>query len=152
MHNPHISSYILNIICTEQLKKDLNSPLIVNIHLLLSHEVHVKNSRDLLELESIRFKFLHNEKHNRFFSEALPIPIMWINNDICRRLDTDGSLNSKNTKPIKKSSNKEVIKVKEVKSEDKVYFTAPGCLGNSWTGLEKEAFLLCLYIFGKKSC
>ncbi|KAI3980235.1 hypothetical protein MKX01_011645 [Papaver californicum] len=80
------------------------------------------------------------------FVEALPIPIMWINNDIGRRPNTDGSLNSRN---IKKSSNKEVVKTKEVKSEDEAYFAAPGCLGNSWTDLEKEAFLLGLYIFGK---
>ncbi|KAI3941299.1 hypothetical protein MKW92_033530 [Papaver armeniacum] len=83
------------------------------------------------------------------FVEPLPIQIMWINNDIGRRPNTDGSLNSKNTKPVRRSSNKEVIKIKEVKNQDEVYFAAPGCLGNSWTDLEKEAFLLGLYIFGK---
>ncbi|KAI3894131.1 hypothetical protein MKW92_052059 [Papaver armeniacum] len=83
------------------------------------------------------------------FVEPLPILIMWINNDIGRRPNTDGSLNSKNTKPVRRPSNKEVIKIKEVKNQDEVYFAAPGCLGNSWTDLEKEAFLLGLYIFGK---
>ncbi|KAI3840653.1 hypothetical protein MKX03_004665 [Papaver bracteatum] len=83
------------------------------------------------------------------FVEPLPIRIMWTNNDIGRRPNTDGLLNSKNTKPVRRSSNKEVIKIKEVKNEDEVNFAAPGCLGNSWTDLEKEAFLLGLYIFGK---
>ncbi|RZC47494.1 hypothetical protein C5167_040432 [Papaver somniferum] len=83
------------------------------------------------------------------FVEPLPILIIWTNNDIGRRPDTDGSLNFKNVKPVRRSSNKEVVKIKEVKNEDEVYFAAPGCLGNSWTDLEKEAFLLGLYIFGK---
>ncbi|RZC63531.1 hypothetical protein C5167_025289 [Papaver somniferum] len=83
------------------------------------------------------------------FVEPLPILIIWTNNDIGRRPDTDGSLNSKNVKPVRRSSNKEVVKIKEVKNEDEVYFAAPGCLGNPWTDLEKEAFLLGLYIFGK---
>ncbi|XP_026452179.1 uncharacterized protein LOC113352586 [Papaver somniferum] len=82
------------------------------------------------------------------FVEALPIPIMWINNVNDRRDDKNGSLNSKNTKHIIKSSNKEVIET-TVKSEDKIYCAAPGCLCNSWTDLEKEAILLGLYIFGK---
>ncbi|KAI3927938.1 hypothetical protein MKW98_023539 [Papaver atlanticum] len=82
------------------------------------------------------------------FLEALPVPIMWISNGMDRRHDANGSLDSTNTISIKKSSSKEDSKIK-VKSEDKVSFAAPGCLDSCWTDLEKEAFLLGLYIFGK---
>ncbi|MCL7041702.1 hypothetical protein MKW94_020698 [Papaver nudicaule] len=80
------------------------------------------------------------------FLEALPVPFMWINIDT--RHDANGSLDSTNTRPTKKSSVKEDSKIK-VKSEDEVNFAAPGCLAGSWADLEKEAFLLGLYIFGK---
>ncbi|KAI3961236.1 hypothetical protein MKX01_035822 [Papaver californicum] len=74
----------------------------------------------------------------------------FINNDSDRRHDTNDSLNSKNTRPIRKSTNKEVKETKSNcngRSADKIYYAAPGCLGNSWDDLEKEAFLLDILSF-----
>ncbi|KAI3927939.1 hypothetical protein MKW98_023540 [Papaver atlanticum] len=106
----------------------------------IGHEYQVEIPPSILETEPFQLvKGLSEEgimvDVADSFVEALPIPIMWINNVNDRRDDTNGSLNSKNTKPIR--------------NEDKIYYAAPGCLGNSWTDLEKEAFLLGLYIFGK---
>ncbi|KAI3900871.1 hypothetical protein MKW92_043593 [Papaver armeniacum] len=112
----------------------------------IGHEYQVEIPLSILETELSEEGIMVDVADS--FVEALPIPIMWINNVNDRRDDTNGSLNSKNTKPIRKSSNLEVIETM-VKSEDKIYYAAPGCLGNSWTDLEKEAFLLGLYIFGK---
>lgn len=71
------------------------------------------------------------------FPLGLPIPLMWLTSEV------------KNVGVVKleKSEKNQIISYNELL--DRGFFPLPGSLGASWEEIERDSFLLGLYIFGK---
>lgn len=97
-----------------------------------------------------------------YFTVGLPIPIMWVHNEVgsvkettskvhCSKnqaADDSGEVESENSEDSQISSNNEDAELKFDNGESGYCFV-PGSLGEAWSEIEYESFLLGLYIFRK---
>ncbi|KAM7495896.1 hypothetical protein LguiA_020310 [Lonicera macranthoides] len=97
-----------------------------------------------------------------YFTVGLPIPIMWVHNEVGRvketaskvhcnknqAADDSSEVESENSEDSQITSNNEDAQLKFDNGESGYSFV-PGSLGEAWSEIEYESFLLALYIFRK---